>query len=64
MSSNKMTIGDYLLRRLKAIGVDIIFGVPGDYNLVQYLIFFLLFVTTFSLNLFFLLPAISRSNRR
>jgi pyruvate decarboxylase len=28
-----MTIGNYLLRRLKALGVDIIFGVPGDYNL-------------------------------
>ncbi|CAF4678428.1 unnamed protein product [Rotaria sp. Silwood1] len=29
----KMTIGNYLLRRLKSLDVDIIFGVPGDYNL-------------------------------
>ena len=36
MSSQKMNIGNYLLRRLKDIGVDIVFGVPGDYNLVQY----------------------------
>ncbi|CAF0904923.1 unnamed protein product [Rotaria sordida] len=33
MSSSKMTIGNYLLRRLKSLGIDIIFGVPGDYNL-------------------------------
>jgi pyruvate decarboxylase len=33
MSSTQMTIGNYLLRRLKEFGVDIIFGVPGDYNL-------------------------------
>jgi TPP-dependent 2-oxoacid decarboxylase len=39
MSSAKLTIGTYLLRRLKELGVDIIFGVPGDYNLVQYLLF-------------------------
>ncbi|WP_196893295.1 alpha-keto acid decarboxylase family protein [Aureivirga marina] len=29
----KMTIGDYLLMRLKELGIDDIFGVPGDYNL-------------------------------
>lgn len=28
-----LTIGDYLLLRLKQIGVKHIFGVPGDYNL-------------------------------
>lgn len=28
-----ITVGTYLLRRLKEIGVDHIFGVPGDYNL-------------------------------
>ncbi|CAF2068186.1 unnamed protein product [Rotaria magnacalcarata] len=33
MSSPKMTIGNYLLQRLKSLGIGIIFGVPGDYNL-------------------------------
>lgn len=33
MSTTKVTIGNYLLRRLKSLGVDIIFGLPGDYNL-------------------------------
>ncbi|CAF3916601.1 unnamed protein product, partial [Adineta steineri] len=33
MSSKKITIGNYLLRRLRDLGIDIIFGVPGDYNL-------------------------------
>jgi len=33
MSSSKITIGNYLLQRLKSLGIDIIFGVPGDYNL-------------------------------
>lgn len=28
-----MTLGDYLLTRLKELGADHIFGVPGDYNL-------------------------------
>jgi TPP-dependent 2-oxoacid decarboxylase len=37
MPSSKMTIGNYLLQRLKSLGIDIIFGVPGDYNLVQYI---------------------------
>lgn len=27
------TIGDYLLDRLKELGIDEVFGVPGDYNL-------------------------------
>jgi len=35
MASTKITIGNYLLRRLKELGVDIIFGLPGDYNLVR-----------------------------
>lgn len=26
-------IGEYLFRRLKEIGIDTIFGVPGDYEL-------------------------------
>src|SRR5262247_375891 len=36
MSTNTrqyMTIGDFLLRRLKEAGVRHLFGVPGDYNL-------------------------------
>lgn len=33
MSMQKMTIGDYLLTRLKELGLQHIFGVPGDYNL-------------------------------
>ena len=31
--SASLTVADYLFRRLKQIGVDHIFGVPGDYNL-------------------------------
>jgi TPP-dependent 2-oxoacid decarboxylase len=30
-------IGDYILRRLKEVGVDTVFGVPGDYNMVSLL---------------------------
>ena len=33
MSSERMKIGDFLLRRLKEAGVHHLFGVPGDYNL-------------------------------
>ncbi|UJR33662.1 hypothetical protein I4U23_021095 [Adineta vaga] len=33
MSTQKLTIGNYLLQRLKSLGIDLIFGVPGDYNL-------------------------------
>ena len=29
----KKTIGDFLLDRLSQIGINTIFGVPGDYNL-------------------------------
>ena len=29
----KMSIGDFLLRRLQKAGIHHIFGVPGDYNL-------------------------------
>ena len=32
-ASQQMTIGDFLLRRLKEAGVRHLFGVPGDYNL-------------------------------
>lgn len=32
-SSQRMKIGDFLLRRLKETGVRHLFGVPGDYNL-------------------------------
>lgn len=28
-------IGDYLLKRLKEINIETIFGVPGDYNMVS-----------------------------
>src|SRR5215467_9966812 len=31
--AQRMTIGDFLLRRLKEAGVRHLFGVPGDYNL-------------------------------
>ena len=31
--TERMTIGDFLLRRLKEAGVRHLFGVPGDYNL-------------------------------
>ncbi|MTD28796.1 alpha-keto acid decarboxylase family protein [Erwinia sorbitola] len=30
---NSYTVGDYLLARLNEIGIDHLFGVPGDYNL-------------------------------
>lgn len=33
MSKKQITIGDYLLIRLKELGIKHIFGVPGDYNL-------------------------------
>jgi TPP-dependent 2-oxoacid decarboxylase len=29
-------IGDYLINRLKEVGIDTIFGVPGDYNMVSF----------------------------
>jgi pyruvate decarboxylase len=29
----KITVGHYILKRLKEIGIDTIFGVPGDYNM-------------------------------
>jgi indolepyruvate decarboxylase len=32
-TSQRMTIGDFLLRRLEEAGVRHLFGVPGDYNL-------------------------------
>jgi hypothetical protein len=28
-------IGDYLLKRLKEINIETVFGVPGDYNMVN-----------------------------
>ena len=31
--TRRMTIGDFLLRRLAEAGIDHLFGVPGDYNL-------------------------------
>ena len=30
---NSYTVGDYLLERLNEMGIDHLFGVPGDYNL-------------------------------
>src|SRR5437016_11404402 len=30
---SQCTVGQYLLLRLKELGVDYVFGVPGDYNL-------------------------------
>jgi indolepyruvate decarboxylase len=32
-TTQRMKIGDFLLRRLKEAGVRHLFGVPGDYNL-------------------------------
>src|SRR5262245_3599668 len=32
-STQRMTIGDFLLRRLKEAGIRHLFGLPGDYNL-------------------------------
>jgi indolepyruvate decarboxylase len=32
-----MKIGDFLLRRLKEAGIRHLFGVPGDYELLQLL---------------------------
>ncbi|MDV5140401.1 indolepyruvate decarboxylase [Chimaeribacter arupi] len=31
--SEKVTVGDYLLARLAEVGIEHLFGVPGDYNL-------------------------------
>jgi len=31
--TQRMTIGDFLLRRLEEAGIGHLFGVPGDYNL-------------------------------
>lgn len=31
---NKITVGNYLIKRLKELGIKDIFGVPGDYNLL------------------------------
>ncbi len=53
MPSTKVTISNYLLQRLKSIGVDIIFGVPGDYNLVNNLSFLYLFLSKFEFLFFF-----------
>ena len=33
MISSEITVAEYLLARLKEIGVDHIFGVPGDFVL-------------------------------
>lgn len=30
-----ISIGSYLIKRLKEINIDTIFGVPGDYNMVR-----------------------------
>ena len=32
-TTQTMSVGDFLLRRLREAGVDKIFGVPGDFNL-------------------------------
>jgi pyruvate decarboxylase len=31
--ANETTVGLHLLQRLKEIGIDTVFGVPGDFNL-------------------------------
>lgn len=33
MAKRKMTVGEYLLTRIHELGINHIFGVPGDYNL-------------------------------
>lgn len=33
METNTTTLADYLFTRLRQLGVDSIFGLPGDYNL-------------------------------
>lgn len=33
MAPTKTTIGLYLLKRIKEVGVDTIFGLPGDFNM-------------------------------
>ena len=30
----KITVGNYLIKRLKELGIKDVFGVPGDYNLL------------------------------
>lgn len=30
-----ITIGQHLINRLKEINIDVIFGVPGDFNMVS-----------------------------
>lgn len=32
-ATKKTTIGLHVLARLKEVGIDTVFGVPGDYNL-------------------------------
>jgi hypothetical protein len=34
ISMPTISIGKYLIHRLKEVGVETIFGVPGDYNMV------------------------------
>src|ERR1700683_4841098 len=36
MDMNDLTVGDYLITRLQALGVQHVFGVPGDYALSFY----------------------------
>jgi indolepyruvate decarboxylase len=31
--SLKQTVGEFIIRRLKEVGISHMFGVPGDYNL-------------------------------
>lgn len=33
VTGKSITVGDYLLTKLKELGCDMIFGVPGDYNM-------------------------------
>jgi len=33
MALIKTTIGNYLLKRTKELGIDTIFGLPGDFNM-------------------------------
>lgn len=33
--TSTISIGNYLLKRLKEINIETIFGVPGDYNMVS-----------------------------
>jgi TPP-dependent 2-oxoacid decarboxylase len=40
-----ISIGQHLINRLKEINIDVIFGVPGDFNMVRVPFFFAYYQT-------------------